>query len=212
MVNYGQALFLALRFFTIMVRGTLKARKAVDSKLPAREVEICARLREARLVRGYSQSDFAADLKIKRERLASYEAARAPLRFPLGLKVCRAFNISPVWLATGAGLYFPTFGCYYGVEQKLDFSDTDLFSYIFDTQLKRIALEHLEQLDKTDGGHLKEYAKDAGAMRYFLEMHLNYIFSRVPKSHWQQLAQRIGDSIVGEVLKLESQGIAKPLG
>jgi hypothetical protein len=45
----------------------------------------------------------ASQLGITRDRLASYEAERAPLRFEVAARFCRQFIISERWLATGKG-------------------------------------------------------------------------------------------------------------
>lgn len=50
-----------------------------------------------------SQKEFADQVEIKRQRLASYEEKRAPLRFDLALRICRQFIVSEKWLATGEG-------------------------------------------------------------------------------------------------------------
>lgn len=71
--------------------------------LPARELQVSERLRESRDRLRLSQSEFAAQVGINRQRLASYEEGRAPLRFDLALRICRQFIISEQWLATGEG-------------------------------------------------------------------------------------------------------------
>src|ERR1041384_7946820 len=71
--------------------------------LPKREQEICTRLRTARNAVGLTQEEFAAQIGITRQRLASYEEMRAPLRFDIALRLCRVFIISELWLAKGEG-------------------------------------------------------------------------------------------------------------
>lgn len=71
------------------------------SKLPKREEEICLRVREVREQMKWKQRDFARELGIERGRLASYEYARAPIRYGLGSALCRKFKICQRWLATG---------------------------------------------------------------------------------------------------------------
>lgn len=75
----------------------------IKSHLPANEVGICRRVREARIALGLSQQEFSGQVGISRERLASYEDARVPLKTLLALQVCNQFVISERWLATGAG-------------------------------------------------------------------------------------------------------------
>jgi transcriptional regulator with XRE-family HTH domain len=78
-------------------------RKRARKPVPDREVQICRRLREVRELLRLTQKEFAAEVGIKPERLASYEQGRAPLRFDLALRICRQFIISEKWLATGKG-------------------------------------------------------------------------------------------------------------
>lgn len=49
----------------------------------------------------FSQADVARQLGISRERLASYEDGRAPLRFELALRFCWQFVFNEEWLALG---------------------------------------------------------------------------------------------------------------
>jgi len=76
-----------------------------DQRLPEREVQIAARLKEAREFLRLSQKEFAEGVGIRRERLASYEDARVPLRWEIALRLCRRFFISEEWLATGLPHY-----------------------------------------------------------------------------------------------------------
>ncbi len=72
-------------------------------QLPKREFEICSRLKEIREELHLGQKEFGQQVGMTRERIASYEAARAPLRYDLALKICRQFIISEKWLAIGKG-------------------------------------------------------------------------------------------------------------
>jgi hypothetical protein len=51
----------------------------------------------------WPQPAFAAELDISRDRLASIEYARTPLRYPVGYRLCTLFDINPDWLANGTG-------------------------------------------------------------------------------------------------------------
>ena len=70
-----------------------------SAHLPEREVEICNRLREFRESLKLSMPDFARELGITRDRLASYEYGRAPLRFDIVARVCTRFYANPAFLA-----------------------------------------------------------------------------------------------------------------
>ena len=67
---------------------------------PGSEVRNCLRL---------TQTEFAEQILISRESLASYEDARVPLKVGLALKICRQFIISEEWLATGFGHFQDVF-------------------------------------------------------------------------------------------------------
>jgi len=71
--------------------------------IPCREQEVCVRLKEIREALSKSQEEFGEQIGITRQRLASYEELRAPLRADLALRLCRQFIISEEWLATGKG-------------------------------------------------------------------------------------------------------------
>lgn len=67
-----------------------------------RQDQICRRLKEVREdVLDVSLSGFAREIGITKERLASYEQCRAPLRADLALRMCRTWIISEEYLATG---------------------------------------------------------------------------------------------------------------
>ena len=88
-------------FFTAQYSGVVKKR--TRKPLPDRELQICRRLRQVRELLRLAQEEFAAEVGINRQRLASYEEGRAALRFDLALRICRQFIISEKWLATGKG-------------------------------------------------------------------------------------------------------------
>jgi transcriptional regulator with XRE-family HTH domain len=64
-------------------------------------VEICSRIRAAREIAGVTQDQLANFLGIPRDRLSTYEKHRSPIKFDLGLRICRQLIISEEWLATG---------------------------------------------------------------------------------------------------------------
>lgn len=69
---------------------------------------------------GMKQSDVAAKLGLRRERYASYEAERVPLKFLAGWEICRVFDVNQLWLATGKGRQ-PGF-----LDLKIDFSEAGI--------------------------------------------------------------------------------------
>jgi transcriptional regulator with XRE-family HTH domain len=68
-----------------------------------REIDIGRRVQQAREYINWPQPAFAAELDISRDRLASIEYGRTPLRYPVGYRLCVIFDINPHWLAKGAG-------------------------------------------------------------------------------------------------------------
>src|ERR1700733_15101553 len=68
-----------------------------------REIDIGRRVQQAREYINWPQPAFAAELDISRDRLASVEYARTPLRYSDGYRLCVVFDISPGWLANGVG-------------------------------------------------------------------------------------------------------------
>jgi DNA-binding XRE family transcriptional regulator len=85
-------------------------KRIIRMSLPEQERAICARLREVRQYLRLTQTEFAAQIGLTRESLASYEDARAPLRFHVGLTVCRQFLVSEKWLAHGLMTPLPLIG------------------------------------------------------------------------------------------------------
>lgn len=80
-----------------MAKINRKDKQFISSK----DVGIARRLRDARIRLNLSQFDAARQLGISRERLASYEELRAPLRFDIALRFCWQFVFSEEWLALG---------------------------------------------------------------------------------------------------------------
>jgi DNA-binding XRE family transcriptional regulator len=87
----------------------------------ARQIEdIANRLGQAREGLGATQTEFAGQISISRDRLASYEDGRAVLRCDVALRVCRQFFVSEFWLATGAANEQQLKG-----QRRVAFSDLD---------------------------------------------------------------------------------------
>jgi DNA-binding XRE family transcriptional regulator len=75
--------------------------KLKTQQLTERDAQIAGRLREAREFLRFKQKEFAQQIGIGRERLASYEDGRVSLRWEIALRLCRQFFISELWLARG---------------------------------------------------------------------------------------------------------------
>jgi len=75
----------------------------ISGLVTAREKEIARRVQQAREHINWPQPAFATEMDISRDRLASVEYARTPLRFMDGYRLCMVFDINPEWLANGTG-------------------------------------------------------------------------------------------------------------
>ncbi len=64
--------------------------------------EIAVRLCRVREFLKLTQTQFASQLSITRERLATYEDGRTPLRCDVGIRVCRQYFVNEYWLAWGS--------------------------------------------------------------------------------------------------------------
>lgn len=67
------------------------------------EAAIGARIKEFRERIEWPQSVFAYEVGITRDKLASIEYGRTPLRYDVALRVCKRYRISQLWLAKGVG-------------------------------------------------------------------------------------------------------------
>lgn len=155
----------------------------IKSFLSQREIEICGRLRELRLQMSRGQPEFARQIGISRVRLASYEYAKAPLRYWLARDICQRFDVSQRWLAMGAGPEFGHIDIAPNIEQQID--QKELFSEAYDRVLCAAINEHWNQVAVQAGVSPEKFriipAQPAGssipAGRLFLQLffHLRQI-------------------------------------
>jgi transcriptional regulator with XRE-family HTH domain len=61
------------------------------------------RIREIRLAKGQTQTEFAYALGVKRNTIATYEAGTRVPSNALITSICRTFSINETWLRTGEG-------------------------------------------------------------------------------------------------------------
>jgi len=104
--------------------------------VPDREREICIRLRQVRMIRKLKQTDFAHELGLSRVTLASYEYARAPLRYGVAKILIKRFNVNQVWLAEGKGSMGPDYEFDSSIETQI--SPKMLFSEAYERFLKPV--------------------------------------------------------------------------
>ncbi|HLX70763.1 MAG TPA: helix-turn-helix transcriptional regulator, partial [Verrucomicrobiae bacterium] len=101
----------------------------IRSFLPQCEIDICHRFRQVRIEQGLDQRELAERLEISRSRIASYEYAKAPLRYGIANKFCTLFHVNQRWLATGELPPLPYFPIAEALATKID--DRALFSGVF---------------------------------------------------------------------------------
>jgi transcriptional regulator with XRE-family HTH domain len=68
-----------------------------------REIAIGERVKRFRDLINWPQPAFAAELGISRDKLASIEYGRTPLRYAIGYRLCFIFDVNHHWLTTGDG-------------------------------------------------------------------------------------------------------------
>jgi len=68
-----------------------------------REIQIGQRVKRFRDQINWPQPAFAVELGISRDKLASIEYGRTPLKYAVGYRLCFIFDVNHQWLATGNG-------------------------------------------------------------------------------------------------------------
>ncbi len=171
--------------------------------LPERETKMGARLKEAREFLHFSQREFAEKIGIKRERLATYEEGRVPVKWEVALRICHRFQISEHWLATGRiGPVASSVGAPFGsFSRNAMFLPSDpileklkpgaLFSESYDGILKPEYWKLLGQAAQT-WTHLDfSKADDPEQLRIKMEADLTRWFSMIPTSEKLRFCRRI---------------------
>jgi transcriptional regulator with XRE-family HTH domain len=121
-----------------------------ESQLPAREMAVCERVRAVRLDVKWNQPNFAKALGISRERLASYEYAKAPIRYELAKNICFRFNVNQRWLAEGTNPMHE----YFDLSPHLEYliKPRALFTKAYDEVLKSDIDTRWEYLEDLESG------------------------------------------------------------
>lgn len=150
------------------------------------EKEIGARLRAFREVIQIPRTKFAAAIGFGSERIASYEAGRAPLPYQVFKAVSDRYNISPLWLATQRGS--PKF---YGPFDDSQWSESikphAIFSEVFDSLLK----EYLEAEEQEASRTIENaIALMQGTMKRQVRS-----FSERELQQWQRTLKELGLAI-----------------
>jgi transcriptional regulator with XRE-family HTH domain len=90
------------QYLRLQMRSMPFRHSDIEVDQDAQNEEIAVRLCRVREALKLSQTQFAYQLLITRERLATYEDGRTPLRGDVGIRLCRQFFVSEFWLATGS--------------------------------------------------------------------------------------------------------------
>lgn len=69
--------------------------------------EIADRLRQARAVTRFNQTEFAERVGLSQNRLSQYETAERPLTLDAAIAICEEFGFSLDWLYLGDGTMLP---------------------------------------------------------------------------------------------------------
>jgi DNA-binding XRE family transcriptional regulator len=97
-----------------------------------RERAVCSRVKMSREDIKWPQSDFAQAIGIKKDKLASIEYGRTPLRYRTGVDLCEVFGLSGDWLITGAGPMHGGAPILWEIEFPFDTYGKKLFTEVYD--------------------------------------------------------------------------------
>ena len=167
--------------------------------LPAREIEICRRLKEVRLLTKWPRSFLAHSLGVHRSVLTRLELGRMPLRYSLAVQMLPWLNMSPLWLATGQGERHPF--NYLPSSEDLGIGANALFSEVFDTHLTlgfqpkyaSPIMQMMVDLQSPDKGSLR------GSLRDIVADNIARWLDEIPDESL--------DAFVGEVRKLGQKAL-----
>jgi transcriptional regulator with XRE-family HTH domain len=119
-----------------------------------REKEICDRLRRFREILQIPRTKFALTVGINSERLYTYEAGKAQIRYDTFAAVQKQFSINPVWLATGNES--PAAKDFSDEKFREQIKPRELFSSVYDRLLERYLT--MERVNKSGSSHLLSVA------------------------------------------------------
>lgn len=175
-----------------------------QNPIPAREIEICERLRQARASTHLSQVAFARLLDIDSSRLASYEHARVPIKFELAVKAASLARVSLQWLAEGGDGREAVFSVDPKLRERIP--KNQLFSKVYDEWLKAefdAALKNVRALTggRLDAKSIAKFADDPAGHRIgnigpedllkILSLHLKNLIWTTPPNLFQELSADI---------------------
>jgi len=124
--------------------------------LTEREKEICDRLRRFREILQIPRTRFSLSIGVSSERLYSYEAGRAQIRYDTFSAVQQQYALNPVWLATGQES--PRLDNFSDEKFRAQVKPRELFSSVYDRLLEKYLTMGRMNKDGTD--YLLKVASD----------------------------------------------------
>jgi transcriptional regulator with XRE-family HTH domain len=100
-----------------------------------REKEICDRLRRFREILQIPRTRFSLSIGVSSERLYSYEAGRAQIRYDTFSAVQKQYGLNPVWFATGEES--PRLDGFSDEKFRAHIKPRELFSSVYDRLLEK---------------------------------------------------------------------------
>jgi hypothetical protein len=158
-----------------------------SGKVNDRERAICGRVKEFREKIRWPQPGFAYELGLTKDRLASIEYRRTPLRYDIGFRLCFLFDVNQEWLATGKGPVTPFTG-EVGFPLPGQLPKNLLFSDVYDTRAEFSRMASGAQVDTMRGP--------------FTETRLNEIEAFDPTAH---LVARVTELMQRESFACEAE-------
>ena len=98
----GKGSAVGLQNVCMAIAGAMVQNLTVQLDWERHDDEIAVRLGRVREFLKLTQTQFASQLSITRDRVASYEDGRTPCRCDVGIRVCRQFFVNEYWLAWGS--------------------------------------------------------------------------------------------------------------
>lgn len=137
-----------------------------------RERAVCARVKMSREDIKWPQSDFAEEIGITKDKLASIEYGRTPLRYRTGVDLCEVIGLNAEWLVTGNGKMHGGAPILWEIEFPFDINGNKLFTEIYDLAPHVFRPSELVfglVQDSTPGFDAKSYLSKK-AVRWFQQM------------------------------------------
>jgi transcriptional regulator with XRE-family HTH domain len=176
-----------------------------SGKMNERERAVCARVKLAREDIKWPQSDFAQKIGLTKDKFASIEYGRTPLRYKTGVDLCEVFGVSAEWLIAEQGPMHGGTPVLWEVEFPFEHYGKKLFTEVYD--LSPDIFRHTERifglvLDRPTPGFNAEAYLIAKVSRWFKRMKF-----RTP-AEAEHFARTVDDRAEQMLLELHHSGRA----